>query len=559
MIVTNSTSDAFPLPQLATLMAQWPGALRLSESCTLAEAVSRLDAAPDAPGLMVERGGRPPLPISRSAVTSGITQMLTVSGASRTPLAGFVNQWATPLLELPSSTLLGDAVRAAVSRDAAARFEPILITDPDGPTLMVDLGILLLAQCSALEGAVGAISAAKVAAEDAAAVRTRFLVGLGHEIRTPMTAIVGFAEYLAGNSLSSAERAEHGAAIRRNADHLLAVINDLLDASKFESGKMTVERIACDPLQCIDVAMDILRPAAINRGLIFTRTVRGGIPPVIYADPLRLRQILLNLLSNAIKFTDHGSVTVEVSGDSSVLAPALRISVIDTGPGMTSLQCREVFAGFSQADQSISRRFGGSGLGLSISRLFAQLMGGRLTCESIPGRGSTFTLTINTRTCSESAQQSPLVTVHGDDTDSTQHTLNGLRILLAEDGPDNQRLLHTHLARAGAEVILASDGFAAVQAAMAPEFGAPPIDVILMDHEMPVMDGLQATRVLRSRHYTGPIIALTAHDSEEHRKRCLQEGCDDYLVKPIDRHKLIQTAARWAIRAVRPIRRTDAA
>jgi len=559
MTATNSTSDPFPLPHLATLMAQWPGALRLSDSCTIAEAVSRLDAAPDAPGLMVERCGRAPLPISRIAVTSGITQMLTVSGASGMPLAGFVNQWATPLLELPSSTLLGDAVRAAVSRNAATRFEPILITDPERPTLMVDLRILLLAQCSALEGAVGAISAAKIAAEDAVAARTRFLVGLGHEIRTPMNAIVGFAEYLAGNSLSSTERAEHGAAIRRNADHLLAVVNDLLDASKIESGKMTVERIACDPLQCIDVAMDILRPAAQSRGLTFTRAVRGTIPRVIDADPLRLRQILLNLLSNAIKFTERGSVTVEVACDPSIHTPALRISVIDTGPGMTDAQCREVFAGFSQADGTISRRFGGSGLGLSISRQFAQLMGGRLTCDSAPGRGSTFTLTIGTRASTQSLLPPQLFVNHGDHTNSTSHALTGLRILLAEDGPDNQRLLHAHLARAGAEVILAADGFAAVQAAMAPEFGAPPIDVILMDHEMPVMDGLQATRVLRSRHYTGPIIALTAHDSEQHRVRCLQEGCDDFLVKPIDRQNLIQTVARWASRAVRPIPRADAA
>ncbi len=551
-------------PRLSDLMSDWPGALRLDRHCTLAEAVNRLDAAPDAPGVMVETGRDHPVPLSRRALTSGLGVAIAAPGAAADRLSDFAEKWAAPLLVLSSSTLLGDAVRSAVARDASTRFEPVLIVDPDRPTFMVDLRVLLLAQCAALESAVGLLTQARAAAENAAADRTRFLAALGHEIRTPMTAMIGFAEYLAGDALSPQDRAQHGAAIRRNADHLLAIVNDFLDASRIESGKMTVERIACNPLQCVGEAIDMLRPAADARALTIRQSTGGDVPQAITADPLRLRQILINLLSNAIKFTDHGSIAVHASYDDSRSLPVLAISVSDTGAGMTPAQCREVFDGFRQADPSIPRRFGGSGLGLSISREFARLMGGDLVCDSTPGRGSTFTLSLPAPP-SAGATAAPRRAIAQPAVHSrSPRPLLGLRILLAEDGADNRRLLHAHLTRAGAEMILVADGFAAVQAAMAPQYGALPIDLILMDVEMPVLDGLQAARVLRSRRYAGPIIALTAHDTPEHRVRCLEAGCNEFLTKPVERSTLIQTVAAWvhdSVRATGPSRppRADAA
>jgi signal transduction histidine kinase/ActR/RegA family two-component response regulator len=525
-------------------MSQWPGALQVDSTCTLIEAVGRLDAAPDAPGLMIYSGGHDALPVSRRIVISGLAQTLSTSGASHLLLADLLAQWSAPMLELSPSLTLDEAIRFAIDRTPAARYEPILIRDDHTAPLMVDLRVLLLAQCEALERAVTEVGNARIAAEAAAAARTRFLISMSHEIRTPMTAIVGFAELIAAGSLSVADRNEHCEAVRRNASHLMAVINDLLDASKIESGKMTVEHIPCDPLACVEEAMDILRPAAYSKGLGFSRDIRGEIPGTIIADPLRLRQILLNLLSNAIKFTSSGSITVLISASGNTL----QISVADTGHGMTPQQCISAFESFSQADQTISRRFGGSGLGLSISRQLAALMGGALTCESTPGRGSTFTLTLPCSTAGISIADAPSRRHAEPPGNQASQPLRGVRILLADDAADIRRLLQTLLAQAGAEVITACDGLAAVQTALAAtEPEAPRIDLVLMDSEMPLLDGIQATRILRAKQFTAPIIALTAHNTHAHRGLCLDAGCNDLLVKPADRAALIHAVAQWAL------------
>lgn len=542
--------------RLDDLLAAWPGgaALRIDPSDPLADAAARLDAAADAPGLVIalSGGGTPGFAaVPRRMVAATVGRVLAMRADPRAPVAAFLDDWREAPLTLHPSTTLSEAIKAAISREPAARYDPILIGAGNEPPAMLDLRALLLAQCAALESAAQRAEAARIAAEEAAAARTRFLVHMGHEIRTPMTAILGFADLLGGDALSAAERAEHGRAVRRNADHLLQMLNDLLDASKLESGRMTIEAAACDPLACIDDAVAILGPAARAKGLTLSRTLRTDIPGSIVSDPLRLRQIMLNLVANAIKFTDRGGVRIEVGADAPTIGRERRLTirVTDTGPGMTPRQCREVFEGFSQADPSIARRYGGSGLGLSISRQLAELMGGSLTCSSTPGSGSTFTLVL---------KATPAVTNPTSSATSTpsaaSRPLAGRRILIAEDGIDNERLIRTLLNRAGAEVITVRDGAAAVKVLLNPAASAPRFDVVLMDVEMPVLDGLKATRVLRARGYAEPIVAMTAHDTDSHRRLCLEAGCSDQLVKPVRREALIEAVARWARGGDRPAR-----
>ncbi len=514
-------------------MPQWPSALRVEGDATLAEVIGRLDAAPDAPGVLVAIYGGAPVPVTRSTVASKLAQCLASGRTPHASIGGLLTQWDRPVLELADTTALNEAVKCAVQRPPESRFEPVVIRDRFGAATMVDLRVLLLTQCTQLETAFEEVSAAKAEVESAAAARTQFLVGLGHEIRTPMTAIVGFAELLASDGLTPSEREQNSAAIRRNADHLMAVVNDLLDASKLEAGKMTVESIAFEPLACVDEAVAILRPAAENRGLRLERTVSSELPKSITADPLRLRQIVLNLLSNAIKFTAHGSVHVDVVYETAAPRPQLKVVVRDTGQGMTEQQCVQVFEAFNQADTSIARRFGGSGLGLSISRQLATLMGGTLECVSRPGEGSTFTLTI----ADAGAERTAIP-----DAEHAGKRLQGLRVLLAEDSVDTQRLIRTHLSNAGAEVVVVGDGVAAVRTALGTP-GGRGFDVVLMDSEMPGMHGVQATQLLRARQYVGVILALTAHTSEEHRVQCLRAGCNGVLTKPIRRADLLEGIA----------------
>lgn len=551
-----SGTDPSVRTRLADLLAAWPGggALRVDAGDPLIEVVSRLDAAADAPGLFI-RSGRGPqrrlTAVPRRLIAATVARLLAAHGDTNVPVGTFLDEWREPMLALDPSTTLSEAVKAAIARDPARRYDPVLIELEGATPAMIDLRVLLMAQCAALETTIQRIESERIAAEHAAEARTRFLVHMGHEIRTPMTAILGFADLLGGDTLSAPERAEHGRAVRRNADHLLQMLNELLDASKLESGKMTIEATACDPLACIDDAIAILRPAARTKGLALSRTLRSDIPGTILSDPLRLRQIMLNLMTNAIKFTEHGEVGIDIEADAPAIGRerTLTIRVCDTGPGMTAEQCREVFEGFNQADSSIARKFGGTGLGLSISRQLAELMGGTLTCSSMPGAGSTFTLVLKATPAVTNSTPAPTAPAR-----DTSRSLDGLRILIAEDGIDNERLIRTHLARAGAEVISVLDGAAAVKVLLNPTPAAPAFDVVLMDVEMPVLDGLKATRILRARGYSRPIVAMTAHDSDSHRHLCLEAGCSDHFVKPIRRELLIDSVRRHARSAGRPVR-----
>ncbi|MFO0963215.1 MAG: ATP-binding protein [Phycisphaerales bacterium] len=391
-----------------------------------------------------------------------------------------------------------------------------------------------------------ALERAKREAEAASRAKSEFVANVSHEIRTPMTAIVGYAELMrdgdsGGGDISREEAAD---AVARNADHLLAIINDILDMSRVEAGAMTVQRVPTDLRAIASEVLALLRQRAAARGLDLSLTVDPGAPEAILADPMRVRQIIINLVGNSIKFTNSGGVSVRIGMQGERVA----IAVQDTGIGMSPEQVSKLFAAFSQVDTSPTRAFGGTGLGLALSRRLAQLMRGDISVSSEPGVGSTFTVLLpaeraaTPRTGSHAAPGLAAAAVAPE-----ARPLAGRRILLAEDGPDNARLLIHHLERAGAEVLHAADGRKAVYALMTDRerTHGTHFDLVLMDMQMPDLDGYDATAMLRRDGVTLPIIALTAHATAADRARCIAVGCNDYATKPIGRDALIEVCLRW--------------
>ncbi len=410
--------------------------------------------------------------------------------------------------------------------------------------------------------AADALLQARDAADTATKSKSEFLANMSHEIRTPMTAILGYTDLLAeewDTGLTPRQRLEYIATIKRNGEHLLSIINDILDLSKIETGKMTVERIDTYPDQIIHDVMSLMNVKAQAKGLKLDVQNITGLPERIQSDPLRLRQILVNLVGNAIKFTEVGGVTVRMMMDkTSAGGPFLKFEVRDTGIGMTSEQMSRLFGAFEQADASTTRKFGGTGLGLRISKRLAEMLGGEINASSVPGTGSTFTLRLATGSLEgvpivEQGQTSQVVRDSRPASQRDQETnlLAGARILMAEDGPDNQRLVAHHLRKAGATVTIVENGELAVRAMTKDNTvdgrlnPVPPFELILMDMQMPIMDGYTATRLLRTKGSTVPIIALTAHAMSGDADKCLDAGCDDYTAKPIDRAKLIAICAAW--------------
>jgi PAS domain S-box-containing protein len=396
------------------------------------------------------------------------------------------------------------------------------------------------------------VLAAKEAAESANVAKSEFLANMSHEIRTPMTAILGYADLLDGDDDPLADpvrAAESIRAIRANANHLLTIINDILDMSKIEAGKMTVERLPTSPALLAAEAASLFQVRATGKGIEVRVEYDTPVPEQITSDRTRLRQILLNLVGNAVKFTEVGHVVIHVSCDPD--EGVLRYAVSDTGIGMTPEQRDEIarFDAFSQADGSMARKFGGTGLGLRISSSLARMLGGGIAIESEPGRGSTFTATVSAGDLSDvemltpeaAADLGPAGAVLGA-SPVAGIDLDGLRILLAEDGPDNQRLISFYLRKAGAAVTIAGNGRIACERLAEAE---RPFDLVLMDMQMPELDGYAAARTLRHDGHALPIVALTALAMDGDEQKCLAAGCDDYLTKPVDRGRLLATCARW--------------
>ena len=401
---------------------------------------------------------------------------------------------------------------------------------------------------------------AKEAAEAANSAKSEFLANMSHEIRTPMTAILGFSDILLEDE--DLNRAPAGTVdavrtIQRNGEHLLGIINDILDLSKIEAGKMTVEPVPCCPGRIVEDVVSLMQMRAEVKGLSLTVERLGDLPARIRTDPTRLRQILINVIANAIKFTDAGSVRIVVRPVSNDAGPLLQIDVIDTGLGMTPQQAARLFEPFQQADNSTTRRFGGTGLGLIISRRLARMLGGDVCIASTElNVGTCFRITVTAEPVDgpRPSRRSPHSSSAPLSRPGTTENLPlvGARILLAEDGPDNQRLIRLVLDRAGADVTVVENGHLAVEAAWATPGHAPAYDIILMDMQMPVMDGYAATAQLRDQGYDGPIIALTANAMDGDRHKCLQAGCNDYATKPIQRGELIATLRQYLHSPVTP-------
>ncbi len=404
-----------------------------------------------------------------------------------------------------------------------------------------------------------ALDAAKQKAEAANRSKSEFLANMSHEIRTPMTAILGFTENMLNPNLSNSDRLDAVDTVHRNGKHLLQIINNILDISKIEAGKLQIERIRCSPIQLVADVQSLMQVRADAKHISLISEYIGAVPETIETDPTGLKQILMNIIGNAIKFTETGGVRLEtrflnpdpVPGTGPT-DPMIQFDIIDSGIGMTQEQSSKLFQAFVQADASTTRKFGGTGLGLNISKRLTEMLDGDLTVESKPGEGSTFRLAIKTGPLDgvkmlegpaavEFKKPTQTNAVTGDTT-----VLAGCRILLAEDGPDNQRLISHILKRAGAEIAAAENGQRAVAAALEARENDALFHVILMDMQMPVMDGYDATALLRQQGYTHPIIALTANAMASDRNKCIDIGCDDYLKKPIDRHLLIQRVVQWA-------------
>ncbi|MEK6644580.1 MAG: ATP-binding protein [Planctomycetota bacterium] len=388
----------------------------------------------------------------------------------------------------------------------------------------------------------------RIAAEAASQSKSDFLANTSHELRTPLTAIIGFSETLIESKQPAETLNDAATTIHRNSEHLLSLINDILDLSKVESGHFQIHKEQCDLGTLLADVASIAQSRAATKKLDFGIEFTTPIPRTIFTDTMRLRQILINLLGNAVKFTQEGGVrlAIRLLEDN---PPTLQFDVIDTGIGISELDQAQLFQAFSQADSTTSRRFGGTGLGLAISRSLAHLLGGDVViADSVEGIGTRFRFNLNISSLPDvEMMKEPLLALAEARSSSAEKQTDSklpYRILLAEDGADNQRLILHILRKANARAVLAQNGQEAVDVALTSLTRGSPFDAILMDMQMPVLDGYEATRALRRASYTGPIIALTANAMTGDREKCMKAGCDDFLTKPINRSKFIATIRR---------------
>ena len=368
-----------------------------------------------------------------------------------------------------------------------------------------------------------------------------FLANVSHEIRTPLGAILGFSELLMEPATSERDRQIYMKTVRRNGKMLSALINDLLDLAKVESGRMEIERIEFSLGEVLAEVTSELAPMAFAKNVPLVVDRSHGIDDVLSTDPLRLKQILVNVVGNAIKFTSFGSVNVRVDVQDS----RLTVEIEDTGIGISSAQAARLFQPFQQADTSSTRRYGGTGLGLVLSRKLARALGGDLRLKwSTPGGGTCFELTLQVEISGASLRSAVNIDgaseVQPATAEQARHApLAGKRILVVDDSPDNQVMIARILNLLGAGVDLAGDGLEAVNKAMGRRY-----DLVLMDLQMPRLGGIEATRMLREKGYLQPIVALTAHALQGDRAKCLSVGCTDYLTKPVPRAELERVLGR---------------
>jgi len=522
----------------------------------LVAVTDRLSAEPGLIGAIVFDGLKLVGLISRERLNQVMANRFGMQLFSQRPISTYLESHAEPLLCLDFTTPLATAIDASLSRPASASFAPIVVRCGDGRYVLLDIRRLLTRQADELHSAMNQIEAQRAAAQAAASAKSAFLANMSHELRTPMTAIIGFADLLTDPAQSQDDRTLAVDTIRRNSEHLLSVLNDVLDISKFEAGRMTLDPKPVSLVQVVEDTATLLRLKAQERGLNIETSYAFPIPSRFIADAGKVRQILLNIVGNAVKFTERGFVRISLQHQPSDEPghSIVRLVVSDSGIGMTAEQIDRIFVPFMQAESSTTGRFGGTGLGLSIARQIAQLMGGDITVQSTPQRGSTFTITLQL----EADLTVPAVNTLAEALAASHSAVHrrqaallyssrplACRILVAEDGPDNQRLIAYHLKRSGASVEFADNGRIALEKAIQARDQNAGFDLILMDMHMPELDGYAAAAMLRRHGFYTPIIALTAHAMSGDREKCLESGCDDYLTKPISSAAIVGACQRW--------------
>lgn len=421
-------------------------------------------------------------------------------------------------------------VQAVAERDSQGRFIAWLGTCTDIEDRKVVEDRLVIAQRNS---------------ESANQAKTQFLANMSHEIRTPLNAIMGFTDLMLDPHLSYEERTNAISIVRRNGGQLLKIIDEILDISKIEAGKMDIESVDTNILGVLSGVRSLMNVTAVKKNVNLTFEIDNEIPKMAVTDPTRLRQILINVIGNAIKFTEKGSVTVTASYEKSESRNFLYFKVKDTGLGLDLALSEKIFVPFSQADCSTTRIYGGTGLGLTLSRRLARALGGDVwLAGSELGKGSTFIAKIDVEVPFPVQWARRFSDIDFDESKNLKESqlkiLKGKRILVVEDAKDNQVLITRFLQGAGAEIDIANNGEEGVAKALANDYEA-----ILMDIQMPLLDGYEATSRLRSQGYNRPIIALTAHALKVEKEKCLFVGCDEHLTKPIDRNVLIESLTRF--------------